>query len=482
MRAYTYFSLVKLYGGVPLVLKSQDINTDTLNVPRAKTSDCIKQIVQDLDSCYALPGKWTAAADQGRISKDVALALKGKVLMYWASPQFNPTDDPARWTAAYNACKLAYTTALADGYDLNPTFANIFIDESTSNKERMWWRTLDNTTTSPTRGTNNENITRPVSETTGGGGSNQPTWNLVQAFNTKDGLDITVPADVTQAIANGTYDPELWWLNRDPRFAATIAYNGCVWPLSGKAGRKQWSYQGFLDDASKPSTTGFYCRKICNPNITASGAAYNTNTSGGSGMDWLEMRFAEVLLNYAESANGAGQMAECKTALAKLRARAGISQAPYNYGLDRITNRADMFTFLLKEREVEFAMEGKRYDDLRRTMQFDKLLNGKARQAFVWTLKSPYVAGSTTPNGKINIDQPDPVTGVRMRDTINVNNRSTYQKFFSTSIISIEPTATPFINFPTNYYYYPLPTAFRNSSYSIEQTIGWTGGTFDPLK
>ncbi len=478
LRAYTYFNLVKLYGGVPLVLTSQDVSTDTLNIPRAKTSDCIKQIVQDLDSCYALPATWnaTASTDGGRITKDAALAYKGKVLMYWASPQFNPNDDQARWQAAYTACKLAYTTALADGYDLMANFANIFTDETTNNKERMIWRTLDNVTVNPTRGTNTENITRPVSETTGGSGSNQPTWNLVTAFPGINGVTIS---DATSG-----YDAELFWKNRDPRFDATIAYNGCTWNLSGKSGRKQWTYTSFLDDAANASKTGFYCRKICNPTITASGALYNTNSGGGSGMDWLEMRFAEVLLNYAESANGALQMAECKTAVAKLRARAGITQAPYNYGLDKVTTRDSMFRFLLKEREIEFAMEGKRYDDLRRTRTFDKL-TGIARRAFVWTVKSPYVAGAVPGSGpvagKIYIDVADAL-GFKIRDTINVNNRTTYEKFFIPGTASIEPAATPVINYPTTYYFYPLPLNFRNSSPLIQQTIGWPGGTFDPLQ
>jgi len=475
-RAYVYFNLIKLYGGVPLVLNTQNPATDQILVPRSKTSDCVKQIVSDLDSCTSLPSSWPLNTDGGRITSDVALALKGKVLMYWASPQFNPNDDPARWQAAYNACKTAYTTALADGYDLYPNFANIFIDETSANKERMMWRTLDNVSVNPTHGTNTENITRPYSETTGGGGSNEPTWNLVTAFPMKNGLSISDP--------NSGYNPEMFWQNRDPRFDATIAYNGCIWELSGKKNRKEWTYDKFLDDAPRPTATGFYCRKICNPSISAAGAVYSTNSAGGSGMDWIEMRFAEVLMNYAESANGANHMDETKTVVAKLRARAGITQGTNNYGLDAVTTRDSMFRFLWKEREIEFAMEGKRYDDLRRTRQFDKL-TGKQRLAYHWILKAPYVAGAkpTKPAaGAIYIDVPDATTGVRIADTINVNNKSTYEKFFTTSTLSLEPAGTPTINYPAQYYFYPLPQNFLNSSSVIQQTIGWPGGTFDPLK
>jgi len=481
MRGYIYFNLIRIYGGVPLILTPQDPSqTDSLYTPRSKTSVCVKQICADMDSAAAmLPSTWPLSTDGGRITRAVAAAYKGKTLLYWASPQFNPTDIASRWQDAYTACKAAYTLAQTDGYALYPStsggLGNLWLDETANNKERMMWRTLDAISVNPTHGTNNENITRPVSETTGGGGSNEPTWNLVQAFPMANGLPITDP--------NSGYDAELYWLNRDPRFAQTIAYNGQIWNLSNKSNRHEWTYTGFLDDASKPSATGFYCRKICNPTITASQAPLNSNTGGGSGMDWIELRFAEVLMNYAEAANGIGNLAECQGLLATLRAARGFSQGSYNYGLSGITSRSAMFSFLLTEREIEFAMEGKRYWDLRRTRQFEKL-SGTQRFAIKLAVNSPYLAGAkpaTPVAGKIYMDVPD-VTGARVCDTINVNNRTTYRKFFTPSFITIEPSTAPVINYPTNYYFYPLPQVLLTSNPSIQQTIGWPGGSFDPLQ
>ena len=481
MRGYIYFNLIRIYGGVPLILTPQDPSqTDSLYTPRSKTSVCVKQICADMDSAAAmLPSTWPLSTDGGRITRAVAAAYKGKTLLYWASPQFNPTDIASRWQDAYTACKAAYTLAQTDGYALYPStsggLGNLWLDETANNKERMMWRTLDAISVNPTHGTNNENITRPVSETTGGGGSNEPTWNLVQAFPMANGLPITDP--------NSGYDAELYWLNRDPRFAQTIAYNGQIWNLSNKSNRHEWTYTGFLDDASKPSATGFYCRKICNPTITASQAPLNSNTGGGSGMDWIELRFAEVLMNYAEAANGIGNLAECQGLLATLRAARGFTQGSYNYGLSGITSRSAMFSFLLTEREIEFAMEGKRYWDLRRTRQFEKL-SGTQRFAIKLAVNSPYLAGAkpaTPVAGKIYMDVPD-VTGARVCDTINVNNRTTYRKFFTPSFITIEPSTAPVINYPTNYYFYPLPQVLLTSNPSIQQTIGWPGGSFDPLQ
>jgi hypothetical protein len=476
LRAFTYFQMVKLYGGVPLVLTPQNPATDNIQVPRAKSSVCFAQIAADCDSAAAmLPATWNLTTDGGRITRAAAMAFKGKALLYWASAQFNPNNDNTRWQAAYTANKNAYNQAVADGYALYPTFANIWTDESANNKERMIWRTLDAISINPAHGTSTESITRPYSQSNGGGGSNQPTWNLVQAFPMANGLPITDP--------NSGYNPTQFWLNRDPRFAATIAFNGCVWPLSSLTGRLEWTYQGFLDDAKNASATGFYCRKICNPAISAVASVYNSNTGGGSGMDWIEMRFAEVILNYAESSFYAtGSLTECETFIAKLRARAGINSAN-NYGLANVTT-AQMPGILLTEREVEFAMENKRNDDLRRTRTFDKL-TGTQRLAYRWTVNSPYVAGALPTGGavagKIYIDVPD-ASGGRVADTINVNNPATYAKFFTGSVVSIEPATTPVINYPTNYYFYPLPSNFISSGSAILQTVGWPGGTFDPLQ
>lgn len=484
-RAYLYFNMVKLYGGVPIVTKPLNVLKDNLLIPRTKTSDCIKQITADLDSCYGLPASWPLSTDGGRITKDVALALKGKVLMFWASPQFNPNNaDPTRWETAYQACGLAYNTALADGYKLMSNYNAIFTDETSANTERMFWRTYDITSVSPTHGNNIEALTRPYSETIGGGGSYQPTWNLVQAYGTKDGLPITDP----NAAASG-YDQELWWLNRDPRLAASIAYNGCVWNLSGKTNRLQWNYTGMLDDNNTPTKTGFYCRKFNITSLSPAAAVYSSNSGGGSGIDYIDMRFAEVLLNYAETANGAGHLDIAQNMLVALRTARGLSAGSYNYGVAKITNQAQMFTELWREREVEFALEGKRYDDLRRNRMFDKL-STTTRQSFFCAAKSPYIAGALPTGGPATgktyanyLDVSDPVTLVKPRDLINVNIKAQYEQYFTFGTASLETTAgTPVINWPTNYYFFPLPSSFLNTSIVLQQTVGWPNGTFDPLQ
>jgi hypothetical protein len=466
MRAFTYFKLVSLYGGVPLVMQSQSLE-DELNVPRSKTSDCIAAIVKDLDSAADnLPATWTGA-DIGRITRAAAMAVKGKVLMYWASPQFNPTNITTRWENAYQANLAAYNQCVTDGYILIPKYSDIFITED--HKEVLLVRKYN---ANRDLGNTTEQVTRPKSETDGASGSNQPTWNLVQAYTMNNGLPITH--------ASSNYDNIMFWQNRDPRLDASIAYNGAAWALSGKAARKQWTHTGVPDEPSGTIVTGFYCKRLCNPSLTAAQSVYVSASGGGSGMDWIEMRFAEVVLNLAECANETNRLTESKDMVRRIRQRAGILVGAFDYGLAIATDIPTMRTLILNERMVEFAMEGKRCWDLRRTRNFGLI---SARQSYKLAAKLPYVAGAI-PNppvtGRIYIDAPD-AFGVRPRDTANLNNKSVYTSIYTTPGVIASLEGSNVISIPSKYYFYALPNFF-NQSFFLEQTSGWINGTFDPLQ
>ena len=466
LRAFVYFRLVSLYGGVPLVLQSKTLE-DELDVPRAKTSVCIAAIIRDLDSAIAyLPATWSTS-DKGRITRAASSAMKGKVLLYWASPQFNPTNISSRWEDAYQANLAAYNQCIADGISLFPTYANIFTTED--NVEVLLVRKYS---AARDVGTSTEQITRPDSETDGASGSNQPTWNLVQAYGMRDGLPTSH--------ASSGYNNIMFWQNRDPRFEASIAYNGGLWPLSGKASRKQWSHTGVPDEASGTIVTGFYCKRLTNNTLTPAQSVYNSNSGGGSGMDWIEMRFAEVVLNLAECANETNRLAEAKDNVRRIRQRAGVVVGAFDHGLAVATDMASMRSLILNERMIEFVMEGKRYWDLRRTRNYNLI---SARQSYKLAAKLPYVAGNP-PNppvaGRIYIDAPD-AFGVRPRDTANLNNQSVYTAIYTTPGTIASLDGSNVISIPAKYYFYALPNFF-SQNFFIEQTAGWINGTFDPLQ
>ncbi len=461
LRAMTYFDLTRLYGGVPLVLSPQDPDNVQLQ-GRVKAAECFKSIVSDLDSAMVLLNgiTWSDGTERGKWTKSGAAALKAKALLYWASPQFNPTDNPghpfdaARWQTAFNASKEAYDICKAAGASLVPNYADIFLKEGTSNPEAIIVRSYSSKLAK--RGQNVEAKLRPVEE--GGTASAfTPTLNLVRQYTMKDGTPITV--------SGSGYDATLFWLNRDPRFDATIAYNGGPWKLSGRAGRKQWAYTGEISEGSK--VTGFYSKKFSDPEL-AKGAVTYSNDFGGNGLDWIEMRYAEVILNYAECANEVGDLPLAKSLVKEIRIRAGIIQGSRNYGLDLAVSKDLMRKLIMNERMVEFAFEGKRFHDLRRTRTLH-LLEGNI-ELMVWDTKT---ADLKTFLETVNSN------GVRNRDTVNVNNKDTFNKFFKTSTAIVSGTGA--FTIPDYYYFFALPSTFMNSSPLLDQTIGWDGGTFDPL-
>ncbi|WP_159451599.1 RagB/SusD family nutrient uptake outer membrane protein [Pedobacter africanus] len=463
LRALSYFELVRLYGGVPLVLEPQ--NPDNVKLEgRAKAAECFKSIVSDLDSAMTLLNgvTWNDATERGKFTRKAAAALKGRVLLYWASPQFNPVSDPAhpydasRWQMAYLACKDAYDICKASGTALMQNYSDVFLKEGTVNTEAIIVRSYSSGVAK--RGQNVEAKVRPGQE--GGSASAfQPTLQLVESYPMKDGVPIGQGSSYT-------YDPVLFWLNRDPRFDATIAYNGSNWKLSGNAARRQWNY---LKNASEGSTgiLGFYMKRFANPDLAKGSVSYS-NDFGGNGMDWIELRYAEVILNYAECANEVGNLTEAKNLVREIRIRAGIQQGAKDYGLALATNTTQMRDLIMEERKIEFAFEGKRGYDLRRTRRFH-LLAGQMR-ILVWETKTDAL--------RTELEAINPATGAMFREGVNVNDKTTFEKYFKTTVNTVGVTG---FSIPETYYFYALPSTFMNSSPLLEQTIGWDGGTFDPL-
>jgi len=136
-RAFRYWDIVRIYGGVPNLLGSLNgvgqAARDSALLPRDKTSVCFAQMKADLDTAIAyLPGKWTATstAAWGKITSGAAAALKGRILLYWASPLFNPNDLPERWQAAYDANLQAKTILDANGFGLNANYKTMWFTEA----------------------------------------------------------------------------------------------------------------------------------------------------------------------------------------------------------------------------------------------------------------------------------------------------------------------------------------------------------------
>lgn len=467
LRAMVYFSITRLYGGVPIVLEPQ--NPDNLTLQgRAKAADCFKQIVSDLDSAIVkLEGvTWDDGTGRGKWTKEAAMAYKARVLLYWASPLFNPENDPAhpydasRWQTALQANKEAYDACVAAGKKLMANYSEIFLREGTANTEAIIVRSYSNKLAK--RGNSVEAKSRPRLEGGSGDEAYVASSAMVDAYLMSDG---TKPS-----ISNPLYDPILFWRNRDPRFAKTLVTIGDIWELSGKAGRRQWTYENEVIEGS--AARPFYCRRFSNSELAA-GSVPVVEDFGGNGTDWIELRFAEVMLNYAECLNATGDITGAKNLVRQIRQRAGIVAGSQDYGLGLAANTQQMKDLIANERMVEFAFEGMRSFDLRRNRTLH-LLTGTLTKTIFEPLNNDV---------KKNLETEITINGVKMykRDTLNLTRKGTFQAFFKYPRAVVTPGGNGPYNVPSYYYFYPLPNTFMNSSPLLEQTVGWDIGTFDPL-
>lgn len=454
LRAFLYFKAVVFHGGVPIIKVAQGLN-DELKVPRNSTAECFTFIEADLNEAEtALPAKYSGN-DRGRIDQAIIKAFRGRVLLYKASPQFNSANpyDNQYWAAAYKANTEAKAFLDANGYGLLENYSNIFTVKG--NKECI----LSIIGLNPGRvNLRGDDAVRPLSESKNATGGDQPIWSLVQAYPMLDGKKIGDPGSAY------AYNEQTFWLNRDPRFAQTIVYNGAPFALSGKAGRRQYTMKniassldafGFAIQGENSYRTGFFTSKGLNLALPAPPTT--------SDYDWNEIRYAEVLFNLAESANETGHGNESLAVLIAIRKRAGIlAGADGLYGLKAGMSRIEMRNAILDEKYVEFAFEGKRYWDLRRHRLFATKLNGLHKYGMMATL----VNGRTA-------DQ------VNQTDLNAAAAYSLLPENFGYTVTELITSGATAMVVPDTYYFFPIPLTFLNQNPNLKQNIAW-GGTFNP--
>lgn len=464
LRAYIYFSMVSTYGGVPYIKIPQDRYIDDLDVSRNSTKECFDFMVQDLDQAIAtLPKKIApSSGNWGKIDGNFALAFKAKVMLYKSSPQFNPTNpwDNAYWTEAYAINKLAYNELKAQDFKLVDNYSNIALADKNT---EVVFSVINKF---PNKAANWDNGTRPGSLSRGPAGAT-PTWNLIKAFPMKDGKLYNDPSGAyykTEEQFLKTY-----WENRDPRFDKSILWNGKPFPVSGKVdGYRQYTGLGVA-----PALDNFGI----NPNSTDK--SENGNRYSGLFIaknnrldlkqeqveqydtDYVLMRFAEVMLNYAEAANETGHAADALDILTQIRQRAGIAQgADGRYGITA-TSRVDIRKAIMEERNVEFCFEGHRFNDLRRWRMFS-VLNNIPKYGIESIAILP--GGSEMPISQAN--------------TLATANQLK-ESDFKYIVLQIPRTGVQVNVLPDKYYFAPISQSILGKTKKLEQNKDW-GGAFDP--
>lgn len=466
LRAYEYFPMVTTYGGVPYLKVAQDRYKDSLNVPRNSTKECFEFMIQDIDSAIALLPQHilpSSTTDWGRIDGNFALAFKAKVLLYMASPQFNPSKpwDNAYWQEAYTVNKEAYESLKNQGYALVSDYAQIALQEK--NSEIVF----SVTNQYPNKTANWDNGARPGSLSRGTAAVT-PTWEMVKNFPMLDGKASDDPSGKYYKPASVFM--QSFWENRDPRFAKSVVWNGKLFPVAGVPSTyRQYTGVGIADpldafgvnpnagvtSANNSKYSGFFILKNCDLNLT------QAQVQGNYTVDFVVMRFAEVMLNYAEAANETGHSNEALEILKAIRQRAGIEPGDDGkYGITAST-RLEYRQAIMDERNVEFCFEGMRFKDLRRWRRFD-LLNNVPKHGLEAIAKK--ADGSEMP-----IEQAQALS----------SDYSLEPDDFAYTELQIPISGVRVNTVPDKYYFAPLQSSVIAAGDKLEQNKDW-GGTFDP--
>jgi starch-binding outer membrane protein, SusD/RagB family len=413
LRAYYNHQLLRFYGAFPIITELYDIDSD-YQIPRNTFEECVDFIVADLNQAATLlDGK---SFIRGRANKLAALALKSRVLLYAASDLHDMTtasansavlssyatkdlvgytsgDQNTRWLAAKDAAKAVLDATT--GYKLD-LLAPVSPEEGTANYVALSMgggsnvadkaagvELLFERTHTPLYTVENNwplgGIHFGINNGPNGyhnWAGNTPIQQLVDDYEVMDG------GDAVEFDWNNPTHAAAPYADRDPRFYATILFDGSTWKPrpSDVAGIDPVNQiqTGYYDNGSgglingvdtresaienwNGSRTHYYTRKFIDPD-----PAIVENQSGAQVVPWPFIRYTEVILNYVEASIELGEEDEARAWLNKIRFRAGMPEITATGG--------ELMEKYRNERRIELVYEEHRYHDARRWMIADETL------------------------------------------------------------------------------------------------------------
>lgn len=388
LRGYFYYWLLAQWGGVPLIDKVFTQN-DELKVSRNTFEETVKFIVKDLDEAASI---LPLNGDKTRATKGAALALKSRILLYaasdlyvsqsqWAKGYEHPEligyvngNQEERWKNAKQAAKDVIDLNIYHLYGENQSwkdvneaitnYENIFLCHTSDEDIMLQYYDLVNHNSSDFQLPRVGLFNSPNGFH--GWGGNTPTGQLVDSYEMIDGNKFSWH---NQVQATNPYK------NRDPRFYACILYDGSHWRArpddtadadpngivqTGYYQQADGSYTPGLDTRQGPiedwngTYTGYYMRKFIDPTVNHQYDKQN--------FPWRQIRYAEILLNYAEACLELKEEKEARKYINMIRKRAGMPDVPSTETGDVLVER------YRNERKIELAYEQHRYFDIRRWM------------------------------------------------------------------------------------------------------------------
>jgi hypothetical protein len=420
LRATYYSQLINVFGEVPLITDEFKITDDFLNVTKSSYQDVTDYIISECDLAIALlPASYPA--DPGRATKGAAMALKAEQLLYAASPLNNQGNYNSN---RLQAAKAANDAIIALGiYSLYKPedYRHIFLDKA--NPEIIFAK-YTNGDLFIDRENSMERDIAPSG--TGGYTAYCPLQSLVDDYEVIDGTSTFIPATwngITRTVTNNpAYDDNNPYVNRDPRFYASILFNGAE---RGKNGYIVESWAGGKDSRQSTTTawwnatwSSYYLRKFSNEATDAYGDKPETDIM------WIHYRLGEVYLNQAEilfelnTTDASGR--DAKWYLNKIRERA---EMPLLNSVNR--------EIIRHERRIELVFEGNRFFDVRRWQIYDKAM-GKGFYG-------------------LKLEKQDDST-------------------FKTSLVAV---TNPQGKFDPRYYWWPIPQKEIDKNPGLKQSPGW---------
>ncbi len=353
IRAYLFFRLTTQYGDVPH-FDNQISLAEAQVITRTPHAEVVTWVRNELNAIIgALPtAQQYAAADRGRVTKGAAAGLLARTYLL--------END---WVNT-----AAVAKRIIDGefgtYELFGSYSGLFLPANEYNSEVM----LDIGYIPESRTWDNMRDNIPISA---GARSSEyaPTQELVNDYVMMNGLPISDPAS--------GYDENDPYVGRDPRFTASIVYhgyqwtrpNGSVYTINIKPGADPNSNDSYVPGSLNASQTGYYLRKWYDPTARQDDQA--------SGLNIILIRYADILLMYAEAMNEQNQMTEqiWNTTIGSIRTRAGFTD-PAAVAWKASYNQTSLREIIRRERRCELAFEGVRLYDIRRWKIAEVVMNG----------------------------------------------------------------------------------------------------------
>ena len=368
LRGYFYFLLFQQWGGVPLITEPLGVSDveELKAITRATAEETVQQILEDLaEAKKHLPVKHDDA-NFGRVTSLVCDGIKARLLLYWASPLWNTTNDVARWEEAAIANAEMIQAAEDAGHTLAIKYSFLFNQPAVQEEviwcnnnyylECYWWDVY-----AMPLGYGAFNVDGPLQE-------------MVDEFEMKTSNEIPVlgyrenNTQILNPLATD-YDPLHPWEGREDRFYSCILYHGAM--LQGR--QIDISTNG-LDNINIGNIvrTNYFTNKYLDQDhnlLTHAGLTYRR---------FALLRTAEFYLNAAEAYNEfGGPTSTVYKYVNAIRKRAGQKDLPE--GL----SKKEMREKIRHERKIELCFENHRFWDVRRWLIAETVDNGKVHKVAV---------------------------------------------------------------------------------------------------